>query len=177
MVAMVIQEIPQILLTHLQKIGKPLFIWTRWKNENFLHATFENCLLDQINKDNIEYVIITHLRNFLSMYFQKHPGASLLKSFEGGKINIYLISNHPVGPIGFPTKFARGMYNVGVYKYFRKLYEEDNSEYNEQKQNIKTLLRWSEQETERFFTFIESGRKKQFDENYARIIVKENRIY
>lgn len=158
--------------------GKPLFIWTRWRDEKFLHCIFEEHLLKQINDNRVGYIIVTLRRNFLSLYFQDNPDVSLVKSFSGGRIKIYKVNKYPVAPSeGFAVRFGEGIYKVSVYKYFRQLYEKDLSEYRRQKRNIKTILRWPDDRAEEFFLFFEEARQKEFYDHYRHILVKEDTVY
>ncbi len=159
----------------MDKLGKPLFIWTRKGAKkvigNRFSTLFEDSILKQINANHIDYVIITFRRNFLSLYFENNPNFTLAKTFSGGKIKIYQVKNLPViARDEFPVRFGSE-----TYKYLRRLCRQFPQKYEEEKRNLERALMWPDDEVTRFFSFVESGDQKGFWGNYER--VEERKIY
>jgi len=158
-----------------EEIGKPLFIWLRRDSKKIVGNCFfvqsENDLLQQINAQRSDYIIVTFRRNFLSLYFENNPNFTFLKSFSNGEIKIYKVKDFPVIPsIDFSTKFEGQ-----TYMYLRRLYQKAPYKYEEEKQNLKKILRWSDDEFSAFLSFVERGDEKGFWEHYERI--EERKIY
>lgn len=74
-----------------------LFLWAREgpNIETRMETLIEENLLQQIEENDIQYVIVTWRRNFMSLYFESHPGFVGVAEFgddeASGKIVIYSI--------------------------------------------------------------------------------------
>ena len=153
----------------IESMEEPLFIELD-TNKRF-RIQFENVLLDNINDYRPDYIIITLRQNFLSLYFNNNPNFHLLKSFSNGEIKIFKVNNLPVHPIDdFSTKV-----DVKIYNYLLSLYKNDSSKYEEIKQLLENILKWSKDDEKKFFYIIESNDKNGFLSNYEHF--KERKVY
>lgn len=80
-----------------------LFLWTREgpNIETRMETLIEENLLQQIEENDIQYVIVTWRRNFMSLYFDSHPGFVRVAEFgddeADSKIEIYSVRDpHPI---------------------------------------------------------------------------------
>ncbi len=81
-----------------------LFVWPyygRTYPSNPLMALSEPQFLAQVQELDIKYVIVTSLRNFLTLYLRANPGFEEVGQFGQGQIKIFKVRD-PVAPIEFP---------------------------------------------------------------------------
>lgn len=72
----------------------PLYLWPHLDKRdvnNYLIALCEDDLLQEIRSKKIDYVVVTGVRNFLSVYFTEHPG--FIKIKDTGIIKVFKIAN------------------------------------------------------------------------------------
>lgn len=60
---------------------------------NHFYYLSEPNLLEEIEKNRIDYVIVSERRNFLSKYFDANPGFNKLAQFYEGRLKVYDVLN------------------------------------------------------------------------------------
>ena len=95
-------QIPTEMSTKNDRIPtnpRVLFLWTHEAPdiETSMETLIEENLLQQIQENNIQYVIVTWRRNFMSLYFDSHPGFMRVAAFgddeASDKIEIYSVED------------------------------------------------------------------------------------
>ncbi len=70
-------------------LARPLFIWPLAANG--VSVFDEQSLLTGIQRQAIDYIVLTPANNFLSLYLDKHPAFTRLTSIGQGEIKIYKV--------------------------------------------------------------------------------------
>lgn len=77
--------------------GNIVFITSALKYDdprNIIYVLFEDNLMEYLQKNSIEYVLISKYRNYLKLYFDKNPGSfEKVKDFKGGTA-IYRVKHY-----------------------------------------------------------------------------------
>jgi 4-amino-4-deoxy-L-arabinose transferase-like glycosyltransferase len=86
--------------------SRPLFLWLDTHarlnpRRGPIAACSERRLLEEIRKYKIRWAVVTPRTNFLVLYLRANPGFREVKTFGGGKIQIFHVADE-VGPIPFP---------------------------------------------------------------------------
>lgn len=117
------------------------------ENSDFLTVR-EPDLLKSIRRNNVEYVIVTKRRNFMSLYFDQNEGFKKVKEFgRGGKLKIYKV-NDPK-----PSNDFEPLISTRLIRYLKWLDEnqpdsmEDHSE-----KFFQPLLGWDMATLKDFYT-------------------------
>ena len=160
---------------NLQK--KALFVWPRYNFKvmegNSLVAIYEENLLNQVNKDRVNYIVVTHRRNFLTLYLQGHPDFELMHSITRGRrnIKIFKTTRFPVSPDpDFIVKFHEKIYN-----FFQLAVKENKPVFNLQKNEIKQILNWNDEQLASFVLNVSNPDPEMFWQAYEK--VKPRTIY
>ncbi|MCP4021134.1 MAG: hypothetical protein GY729_04775 [Desulfobacteraceae bacterium] len=147
---------------------KPLFIWPRYNykvlESNSLVALFENNLLAQVNENKINYLVVTHRRNFLALYLKEHPDFELAYSITHKKKNIKIFKTRrfPVSPLPqFSTKFHEDM-----FRFFRHAAQKNKPVFHFLKNEMQRITHWDEDQLQAFIRLIDSGNPEQFRQTY-----------
>jgi 4-amino-4-deoxy-L-arabinose transferase-like glycosyltransferase len=75
----------------------PLYLWVRYPSDDLapktrMFALCEDDLFARLEREGIDYVMVTPRRNFMTMYFEDNPCFERIAEFEGGKIKIYKVN-------------------------------------------------------------------------------------
>jgi len=115
---------------------------------NKFYVLTESDLLEMLAKDGIEYVIVSHHRNFLSVYFESNPGFSQVVAFGQGKVRVFKV-NDPA-----PVSDFKPLVTFTAMRYLQRLKRDDPSEYERLVEDFFIgILGWSREVLES----IESG--------------------
>ncbi len=157
--------------SHTQSQKKALFVWPRYDAGvmagNSLVALYEEDFLSQINTHQIQYVVVTSRRNFLTLYLQEHPGFELVYSITRASknIKIFKVLRFPVDPIGqFTVKLQEDVVS------FFKLSDRENSRVFEGRINeMKRILHWDDSQVSAFVTLVTHPDSTLFWREYERV--------
>ena len=128
-----------------------LFLWSyRSPNvyETDLIMVTEGELLDRLEESGTHYVIVTWRRNFLSLYFDAHPGFVKVAEFgdaeDSGVIDVFSVEDlHPLE--NFPLHLGND-----VVGYLQQLQEADEAAYQRLVQDFFVArLGWTAEEVQR----------------------------
>jgi hypothetical protein len=135
-----------------ESVGSPvLFLWS-YKSPNVyetdLMAMTEGDLLDRLEESGARYVIVTWRRNFLSLYFEAHPGFVKVAEFgdaeESGEIDIFSVED-PYPLEDFPLHLGND-----VTGYLQELQATDEAAYQLiAREFFVEQLGWTEEEVQR----------------------------
>ena len=158
-----------------KNVGVALFVWPEYDYQrlrgNKLVVLYEENVLSPVNNKNIQYVIVTYRRNFLSLYLDKHPDFDMVKSFANGEIKIYRVNKDPVEKIiKFDVKFHKD-----IYQMFSFAYGKDKTKFNQYVKELKTITNWSDKKISEFIKFVQNKDLKQFWKRYDQI--KSRTVY
>nr|MDA3788578.1 hypothetical protein [Desulfobacula sp.] len=160
---------------NLQK--KALFVWPRYNFKimegNSLVSIYEENFLAQVNNDKVKYIVVTHRRNFLTLYLQDHPDFEQVHSITRDKLNIKIFKTKgfPVSPDpGFNVKFHKDIYN-----FFHLASKENKSVFTIRKNEIKQILNWNDEQVESFVLLVSKPDPDRFWQVYEK--VKPRTIY
>lgn len=168
------------------RVLKPIFIDPNYKFKgkkikfgNGFKLVSEDSLLKKINTEKIEYIIVTHRRNFLSQYFDAQKNCDLVKRIGQGKIKIYKMTKFPLEPL---RNFVPGV-NIKTIKLLRALFEKAPQKYFQEKEIFSYLLKWDKRQAESFFAVIEKTEFKDLETLHSKDffnlvqVFKEGKIY
>ena len=157
---------------------KAIFLWPRYNfhimEGNSLVAIYEENLLAQVNKDRVQYIVVTARRNFLTLYLQGHPDFEQIHSITRGRwnnIKIFKTQRFPVSPDStFSVKFHEDIYN-----FFQLAAKENKLVFDYQKNVMKQILNWNDDQLEFFVSNVTNPDPEMFWQVYEK--VKPRTIY
>lgn len=150
---------------------KALFVWPRYKTGimkgNSLVALYEQNFLSQVNTQRAAYIVVTPLRNFLTLYLQNHPDFELIHSITRGRSNvkIFKTKQFPVGARpGFKVKFTQETYDL-----FHRADQENPGVLEGFKREMKQILNWEDTQVERFVLLAADPDPARFWKAYEKV--------
>lgn len=164
-------------LFHEDMGGKPLFLWPRYNPEtmagNSLAGLYEEDFLSQVNGEQIRFIVVTHRRNFLTMYLRAHPGFEQIHSItrENKNIKIFKTSNFPVEP---NTQF-NVRFHENLVPYFQAAGKNDAIVFENRKRELKQILNWDDTRLNVLISLVMQPDITNFKQSYK--TVKSRMIY
>ena len=156
-------------LSEGQPNNSKIFIssWTD-KNDprNKIYVLTENDLLASIDKNQVDYIIIGEIRNYLSLYLNINKGFKKIKEFEQGKIKIYkILKLQKIGNF-------RTMVSERVVTYLNELNAKDRHKFNWYKDKFfGEIFGWDQASFDDLVSLKKDGVSKQF------ILVRNWHVY
>ena len=124
---------------------------------NKIFSLTQKQLFNSLKKYKIEYIIVNKKRNYLSLYFNEHPGFSRVAEVGDGKIKIYKVDFIEEN-INF-----KPMISQNIVVYFRKLKKKDPLKIDYYVDNyFKPLLGWNREIVEQMISVEDKQKFKKF---------------
>lgn len=134
--------------------------------KNKLYALYEIDLIDAIKKFQVEYILVSKRRNYLSLYFDSHQDFLKIKEFGKGEVKIYKIEN-PQSAGNFKTLVSRR-----AISYLNELKISDSTKFNWYKEKyFKEILRWEEKDIQLLLRLEKNRESDRF------LVVTNSKIY